>query len=531
MDLKTLPLTRASIFKPESLRVLEEEALPIFMQSSRWFGGKARLPQLFSFERLIRLDEGDCALAFIEVEYRDSSHERYLLPLEVSRTTEEAERINRELPEAVLARCEDGEVLYDGVHGERFRTALLHLLASGGELEGLTGVRGSAMPAEIDNGLPSSVLKVEQSNSSIIYSEPAGEAGSAGVLFVKLFRKLEPGINPDVEMTRFLAEGCGFAQVPPFAGVLEFGTPGETPQVLALALGLVPNEGDAWTLAQKEVRRFYERVLEAGLGGNDPSTLEQVSGSEPSPILQKLVGTFLRRAAQLGERTGEMHLALASDPDDPDFAPAPFTMSDQRALGAGLRASILRASRMLENDESGLVQQVLADQDELLRRADNIAQNAVRTQKTRTHGDFHLGQVLNTGGDFVMIDFEGEPQRPLAERREKRSPLRDVAGMLRSFHYAAYSVLEELPEEREALEAWAEAWTAVCSAAYLDAWRKTTVSARFIPESGPDLHRLLDAFVLEKAIYEVEYELNNRPDWLPIPLRGILQLLGTPETG
>lgn len=539
MDQIPLPLSGAEVFSAEGVRLLEQRILPQFIVKSRWFGGKARLPRSFSLQEWICLPGADpacCRLALIAVKYEDGTRETYSFPLELSSPGEETQRIQQEAPQAILVRCADGAALFDAVHGERFRTALLRLLAAGEALDTeagqVAGIRGSAMPAEAADGMPSRVLKVEQSNSSLIYSEPAGEAGQAGVLFVKLFRKLEQGMNPDVEMIRFLAERRGFPHVPPFGGAVEYRRPHREPQVLALALGLVPNEGDAWSFALKEVRHFYERVLEAGIGGEAPEPLDLFGSEDPPAVLRKLIGDFYPRVEQLGQRTGEMHVALASDPEDPAFAPEPFTRDDQQALGSALQASITRVSQMLSEGTHGaprLVSQFLAHREELLRSAEEIATHAIPAEKIRTHGDYHLGQVLNTGSDFVIIDFEGEPQRSLAERKAKRSPLRDVAGMLRSFHYAARSDLEEFPEDGEALEAWAEAWTAACSRAYVRAWSSATRGATFVPGGRPEMQRLLDAFLLEKAIYEVEYELNHRPAWLPIPLRGILRLLGTSE--
>ncbi|MGV3531221.1 MAG: putative maltokinase [Chthoniobacteraceae bacterium] len=540
MDSITLPISGADVFSPSGLRILEEAALPKYVQRARWFGGKAREPRSFRIQEMIRVSgdaDGMCGLALLAVEYGDGAGETYSLPLEVTDPGRETERVEREFPGSILARTSDGCVVFDAVHGECFRAALLRLLATGEEIAAtsgsVVGTRGSAMPPNAADGLPSKVLRVEQSNSSIIYSEPAGEAGEAGVLFVKLFRKLEHGINPDVEITRFLAEERGFSHVPPFGGIVEYRQGAGEPQVLALALGLVPNEGDAWSYALKEVRRFYERVLEAGVGGEAPAPITLFGNGEPSSVLRKMIGDFYPRVEQLGTRTGEMHAALGSDASQAEFAPEPFSEADQRALGESLTASIERLTDSMSTGAhpvgtgtNRLVSDLIARRDQLLERARDIASTPISTEKIRTHGDYHLGQVLNTGTDFVIIDFEGEPQRSLAERREKRSPLRDVAGMLRSFHYAAHSDLEEFPEERAALEAWAEAWSAACSQAFLRAWLRATEGASFRPHSAEETQRLLDAFLLEKAIYEVGYELNNRPTWLPIPLRGILRLIG-----
>ncbi|RYD71309.1 MAG: alpha-amylase, partial [Verrucomicrobiaceae bacterium] len=246
--------------------------------------------------------------------------------------------------------------------------------------------------------------------------------------------------------------------------------------------------------------------------------------------LVELLGTFAARAWQLGVRTGQMHLALASHSADTAFTPEPLTLEDQRALADEIRSSGQRAWGLLSapSSKSVLTSEQLADFQPLeaviLQRVEALASQPVSAEKTRTHGDYHLGQVLNTGDDFVIIDFEGEPLRPLVERKAKRSPLRDVAGMLRSFHYAAHSGLGQAQDASELLP-WAEAWALVTSRLFLDGWRETTAGAGFVPKSSDELRLLLDAYLLEKALYEVAYELNNRPTWVGIPLRGIASVL------
>ncbi len=231
-----------------------------------------------------------------------------------------------------------------------------------------------------------------------------------------------------------------------------------------------------------------------------------------------------------------MHVALATETEDPAFAPEPLTADDQAAMSETLAASVDEliqalksgAAKIEETDRASL-QRLIAAAPELRERASALGRNPVAVTKIRTHGDYHLGQVLNTGRDFVIIDFEGEPLRPLAERRKKQSPLRDVAGMLRSLHYAAHSGLGKLSSaDRETLKPWGEAWAREGSALLLQAWLEAVGRGSFVPESRDDLGRLLDAFLLQKAVYEVFYELNNRPTWVGIPIDGILQILDAP---
>jgi maltose alpha-D-glucosyltransferase / alpha-amylase len=331
-----------------------------------------------------------------------------------------------------------------------------------------------------------------------------------------------------VEITRFLSERQRFPHIPPYAGSVEFRSAGGESRVLALALGLVPNEGDAWVFTLGEVAKFFERVRQSGeraAGWEAGGLLDDTQDPEP---LVKLAGSFAGRVRQLGERTGQMHRALAADATDPAFAPEPFTAEDLQKFGAALRSSIEQLFTTLRERSPGGadVARLLGSEGELLRRAQAAGGGLIRAAKARTHGDYHLGQVLNTGSDFVIIDFEGEPQRSLAFRKEKRSPLRDVAGMLRSFHYAAHSGLGEVKGgDPSTLKPWAEAWAQWASRTFLRGWLESTAGAPFVPASRQETRLLLEAFLLEKAIYEVGYELNNRPAWVGIPIAGILQIL------
>jgi trehalose synthase-fused probable maltokinase len=248
-------------------------------------------------------------------------------------------------------------------------------------------------------------------------------------------------------------------------------------------------------------------------------------------VAEKIEEESLKRAAQLGTRTGEMHLALATETADPDFAAEPLGASDGKALAESITASArqvldLIAAKLetLRDPAHALAERFVGLKSTLLAHAESL-RATVDAAKTRTHGDYHLGQVLETGGDFIIIDFEGEPLRSLATRREKRSPFRDVAGMLRSFDYAAHAALDAQGEIGASLGAEAERWSAEAQLEFLGAWLAATEGAPFRAMTRAEEDRLLEAFLLEKALYEVVYEINNRPTWLPIPLRGVLRLL------
>ncbi len=511
--------TNASSFfdAGEFLASLEEKTLPAYISQCRWFGGKARSPKKVSVSELLQLPGlgSNYRLALVRITFADGSDELYQLPL-LALDAETAAPIIEEWPQAFIAPIGDGQSLIDGLYHAPFRDALVAVIVGGAQDGPLKATAGSALPGLLGNRelpLPSRVLKVEQSNSSMIYGDG---------LFVKIFRKLEAGINPDAEILRFLTEKRAFANAPAFGGTLECSAPGESDRLLALAIGIVPNVGDAWSFVLGELADFYSRVQQEGR----ELSLEN---------LRKLAGEeFLHRARQLGQRTGEMHVALAGEDRDPSFAPEPLTKADQEELAGNVERALGGVLRLLRERESELspgvqdeVRGLLAAEPNLIAQAREIATAPLTASKTRHHGDYHLGQVLNSGSDFVIIDYEGEPLRSLEERRRKRSPLRDVAGMLRSFHYAAHSALNTAEGSRESLTPWAEAWTSLTSETFLEGWREATAGAPFVPEKLENFDRLLTGFLLEKAAYEVNYELNNRPDWLAIPVRGLAGLVNT----
>jgi maltose alpha-D-glucosyltransferase/alpha-amylase len=251
------------------------------------------------------------------------------------------------------------------------------------------------------------------------------------------------------------------------------------------------------------------------------------------------IGPYLDAAALLGRRTAELHLALASAPEDHDFAPQPLSEADLRAFANSALQLLTANFDLLRRLRNGMPEHSRQDADSVLgleefarRRFQRLAGLKISAVVTRIHGDYHLGQVLFTGDDFVIIDFEGEPARPLEERRKKRSPLQDVAGMLRSFHYAAYALLlqqqsgeRSTQKQLQVLGHWAQYWQKWVSATFLKTYLEVSGNSNFIPQDREELALLLDLYLLDKAVYELGYELNNRPSWVRIPLDGISQLL------
>jgi maltose alpha-D-glucosyltransferase/alpha-amylase len=503
---------------------LEREILPAYLRTCRWFGAKARnIREMRIIEQIPVADDAG-QLWLLQVDYTDGAPDIYSLAVQLE-AGPTAEALGRANPEAIIARTEQHGLLYDAIWDPEFRERIFRLMSSGALLQGrrgqLVGVSSNLLAEESKEPvLPSQVLKAEQSNSSMLFENR---------FFLKLYRKLENGMNPDVEVTRFLTERRQFPHVPAFVGSIEYRRPRCETTVVALLQAAVPNEGDAWALTLDAVGRYFERVLaqKSGL---------QSAAAAPGPLLDELIGgVYPQKAKLIGQRTGEMHLVLASDPGNRDFAPEPFNAMAQRSVYQSMRASLRRGFTLLRKklpqmpevfrDEAN---QVLEAEQQILLAEHATLERHASASKIRIHGDFHLGQVLSTGKDFVILDFEGEPARPLSERKLKRSALRDVAGMMRSFQYAAYSALWQpsmRSEDVPFLTAWADYWYRQMSSVFLESYLTTAAGASFLPAKQSDLDPLLTAYLLDKAVYEVGYELNHRPDWVIIPVRGIKHIL------
>jgi maltose alpha-D-glucosyltransferase / alpha-amylase len=520
-----------------------EEVLPGYLAAKRWFRAKARPVRSARIRDLIpvRYGEGVAYLTLVEVTYTDADADTYVLPLAFG-AGRRATEVQRDNPAAVIAEVATtggAGVLYDALADRDFDRALLALIPDRKRLKGQTGdLAAAAMPelrrtAREVEALEPRLVRAEQTNSSVTFGDE---------LILKVFRRLEDGISLDYELGRFLTQRR-FPHVPQVLGVLEYRAGTGEPRTLGLLHAFVQNEGDAWRYTMDELSRFYEEAAASPPPPEPPPTSTRalveraLAGEAGSEAARELIGGYLGMITLLGRRTAELHRALTGDGDDAAFAPEPFSTLYQRSIYQSMRNS---SGRMFQSLRTGLDQlpdrwlplgqQVLGLEDAILRRFRTLIETKVGAMRLRTHGDYHLGQVLFTGKDFVITDFEGEPARPLTERRLKRSPLRDVAGMLRSFHYAAYSALEEqrsagAERESDALESWARLWYAESSAAFLTGYLEQALAGDFLPQDPAQVVLLLDAFLLEKAVYEVSYELDNRPDWVWIPLRGVLELM------
>jgi maltose alpha-D-glucosyltransferase/alpha-amylase len=519
----------AALLQRDQRMKLEGHILPDYLRTCRWFGAKARIIREMRIIEQIPVAEDAGQLWLVQVDYTEGASEIYSLAIQLE-SGPTAEAIAKTSPQALIARVgKNGGYVYDAIWDPEFRERIFRLMAQEAVLAGrngqLVGVSSKLLADESNTNVPAShVLKAEQSNSSMLFENR---------FFLKLYRKLEDGMNPDVELTRFLTEAQRFSQVPAFLGSIEYRRPRSETTVVALLQAAVPNEGDAWALTLDAVGRYFERVLA------QKSDL-QTATTAPGPLLDELLGgVYPEKAKLIGQRTAEMHRALAAEPDDKRFAPEPFNAMAQRSVYQSMRASLRRAFGLLKKQLSELPErarteaaQVLAAEEQILTIEQQTLERLATGKKIRIHGDYHLGQVLNTGKDFVILDFEGEPARPLSERKLKRSALRDVAGMMRSFQYAAYCALWQpamRSEDVPFLERWADLWYREMSAAFLERYLEVAAGAIFLPRKESDFTPLLEAYLLDKAVYEVAYELNHRPHWVVIPIRGIKHILQLPN--
>jgi trehalose synthase-fused probable maltokinase len=520
-----------------------QEELPAFLRERRWFGGKAQPIRAVEVMDVVPFDTtADRAyLLLARVEHYEEPGQTYFVPLvEAADVAAIPAGANGQPSPHMELPGEDSESIlaYDATASPPFLSSLLSTMRENrsfrsqhGEVRGVSSHVLERLVADADGGLTPKLMRAEQSNTSVVYGDR---------LVLKLFRRVEEGINPDLEIGRFLTEKTDYRHVPLLSGYLEYAGDNGSSMSLGMLQSFVPNEGDAWEFTLQEVERYFERNRSQASSPPDvpaKSLLDLAADAIPEQPRQ-LIGWYLDSAQLLGKRTAELHVALSSSRGGSAFNPEPYSQADQRAFCDGALGLLQRNLRLLRQQKSSLpvdihdqAQQVLDSEAELEGRFRHFEDRALTGLRTRIHGDYHLGQVLVSGDDFVLIDFEGEPARPLAERRRKQSPLQDVAGMLRSFHYAAYApLLGARPQSAAAslsldtFRPWAYFWKNWVSAAFLHSYFATAGAASFLSGDREEVAMILEAHLLEKAVYELGYELNNRPSWVRIPLSGIAQL-------
>jgi maltose alpha-D-glucosyltransferase/alpha-amylase len=525
--------------------LIERDLLVPFLHRQRWYGGKARTARAARFVDwgLLRRRPSPLFLTVVAVEYTDGTRQHYLLPLAVM-PADEAHGVEERAPHAMLALVTGARkgLLFDAWLDDQFARALLENIDRREQIGTRRGTirteqttAFAAIRGEAHDELRITRMSAEQSNTSIVYGDR---------LILKLFRRIEPGVNPDFEVGSFLTVKARFERVPPVAAALQYERPGEGAATLGMLQRFVESQADGWAHATDELSRFYDLV-----GATEPprlappSSFTELAAEPPPRRVQDVMSSYLQTAERLGARTAEMHLALASDATDPAFAPEPLAREDVAAFAADATAQAQKALDALQARVNGgarheglfsedvleRARELLGSRERLLRQIGSGPPLEFVGAKTRVHGDYHLGQVLWAEGDYYILDFEGEPARPIEQRRAKQSPLRDVAGMIRSFSYAAYAALfahaAARPAEFALLEPWARIWQTWSAASFLRGYFARTGAALFLPAEPTQRDALLRFFMLGKALYELNYELNNRPEWVRIPLWGIFDLI------
>ena len=514
-------------------RMALEDVLPAFLYTRRWFAGRDQQVAATRIEEAFAL--GAAFIFTARVEYTDGSADRYVLPLA------EITELHDVSPQALLAviRTKSGELsLVDALEDGPASRALLETIAQHRRAVGATSQLEAISFVAIDTIDPTEL------EPRSISPEHVGRVIRYGERYLlKVVRQLEEGISPELEMNRYLS-GRVPGLTPEVVGVIELRRGRAEPSTLAILQAFVPNQGSAWTHALEELRRFYERILtrhrESPVPPPDSRGLLELARSELPAAIREVVGTYLELASALGRRTAELHQALASNVGDPAFSPEPYSGLDRRSKYQSMRNLVGKTMRNLRATLDRLPARAR-------RAATLLSENQKRTMelfeplltrrlsglRIRSHGDYHLEQVLYAGKSLVIVDFSGLASETLVERRRKHSALRDVAGMIRSFHYAAYVSLLDgsavREEDRALVTPWAEAWHRWVSSAFLRSYLDATAVAAFMP-APEDLPLLLDTHLLEKAFSELRDELDGRSETVLIPLVAIADLVGLPRS-
>ncbi len=535
-------------------RAAFERALPQFFARSRWYAGKARtirgletLDVVALASTRARQARARSFLVLIQVEYGEGEPETYVLAVTVA-DPDRAEELLADHPNCGIAWIDvrsGGErlFLHDALVDPAFMASALDAFRArrtfpsmgGGELRATVNAHfRRAVGDRSADDLVGHPLGVDQSNTSIAFGQQ---------VLVKMFRRAQEGVNPDLEIGRFLTETAEFEHSPALLGALEYrkGSRRE-PRTIAVLSDFVPNEGDAWAYTLDQLGLFYESANRFIPDAESwvppwPMWLESI-GWQPSAAVADALGPYVDAAELLGRRTAELHYALASGVDEA-FAPEPFTTLYQRSLYQSMRAQVRptltmvrRRLRHLDERTRPLAEALLTSENQILERFSELRSHRFDVHRIRVHGDYHLGQVLRSGREFVIVDFEGEPSRSPTERRIKRSALSDVAGMVRSFQYARQAALRELadrgllpPEQYESMHQRGRIWQYWVTVRFLTGYFEAAEGADFVPSDPVDLASLLTTYTLDKALYEVRYEMSHRPDWAAIPISGVLELV------
>ncbi|HEX2961551.1 MAG TPA: maltose alpha-D-glucosyltransferase [Ignavibacteriales bacterium] len=529
-----------NILKGEMRAIFEDTILSPYIKQCEWFEGDRLTIQEVKIEEEIFIPDtsGDEVLLIVRVSYLDRVPEHYLLPLSAA-SDEKARKISQASPGAAIACLNaEGQVhtLYDGIYDETFRQEFLKMLIRRRNIRGENGELRAIIEKRIKSIFSggrvytsSQVQRIDKRNINLLYED---------TLTVKLYRKLDEGVNPGVEVLKLLTDRTDFENVPPYGGAIMYFRSNLPPITLGVLKEYVVYQNDGYSYIIDMVKKHFDNVLAAQNENENglpqiSSFLSDLDQLKDSPYFGEIVERInIEMVSLLGKRTGEMHMALYSLRDDPAYSPEPFSMLYQRSIYQSVR-SLLRGTYRLLNRNLPLMPEdlrqeardLLALEQPLLSFAAKILVRKLPTQKIRIHGDYHLGQVLFTGKDFVITNFEGPESQSISERKLKRSPLRDAAGMIWSFHYAAYTALIEYKSSRSEditmLESFAEQWWLWMGSVFMQSYFDTVQQTGLLPPEKEELEYMLHVYLLEKKLYELHYALSKHMDEAYIPIKGI----------
>ena len=530
------------VFAGRALAILLRR-LPAYLKTRRWFQGKDRVIRSVEVADDVPITGTEAHILLGKIEYGEGDPEIYILPGSVA-TGEAAEQVKERLSDVSVAQlqAQDGSrgILYSAVWDPAFSQALIGAIARRRRFRGRAGELTASHNREFRKAwgerhpeLGAAVLKSEQSNTSIAYGDR---------FILKIYRRIEAGIHPEIEMGNFLAERA-FPHIAPLTGSLEYRPEAGESMAVGALHAFVQNQGDAWDYTLDSLSQFLEAALArkdseytAADAGRHPLDLRK---AELPPHAHELIGTYLDAAQSLGRRTAELHSALSSDYSNPDFSPEAFTDHYRQALYHSVTGLATQTFQLLRASVSALPQAAQTEaqrafeiQENIRGRVRLIPERRVGSMRIRVHDDLQLSNILHTGKDFIFIGFDGRADRPLGERRIKRSPLRDVASMLVSFQYAADAVFFDQvpgvmrrPEIMPALEFWSGYWRDWVSATFLKGYFESSLQSPLLPPNDPEIRLLLDAFLIERSLEEASRELHQRPEWVRTPLRTLLHVL------
>ncbi len=547
-ELPVLHVTSIESALAEDTLMSLEPAIPRMLRSRPWFLGKRRYITGLSLQKVLTLPETSAHLMLLHVEYGEGDPETYLVPISAA-TGDRAEAVLHDRPDIVLTRLEGlgpdvKAVLYGATFDREFSDALLRAIVRRRRIRGEAGEMVGAHTRSFRSAWTSAKSNLEP---SLQHTDQCFTVINYGTDFVlKLYRKVEEGINPGREIPEFLCAQTEFRAIPAALGSLDYRRyldDGVQETCLGTLSSQVANATVGWNYTVDHLGIFFEHTL--AIPQDDPRVRDLTAPnlwapSDPvPPIVGELLGNYLDSIRILARRTSELHSALSSHADIADFSPEPFTTFYRQGVYHGMLGQLNRAFELLRARVRGLPAEAQSDISEVLNRESELRTRLLALRDTRmsgtrirNHGDYHLSNVLFAGSDWVLTNFEGDATRPLSERRIKRSALRDVATMLRSFHYVSHAALfGDVPgivPSREAhppLEKWARVWYRWVSAVFLKEYLQTSAAAPFLPTQADEIRILLGAYMIERALIEVEYELEQRPAWIRIPLHGILEQL------